>query len=106
VRSVARLIVPTVLCLGLAACAACGWYKDGASAQALERDLRDCQVLANELAARPNPSDASAPPVALDRRFGAQVEGPIRPTEARLRGQQLVNSCMRDKGYGFEPAAR
>jgi hypothetical protein len=92
-----------LLILGLAACAgASGWHKPGSDAEVLKRDLGDCQALAYDKVARTSPP---APPVTLDRRFG-NLEGPDRSTESRLRELQLVDSCMRDKGYSLAPAAR
>lgn len=89
--------------LGLAACGgAGGWHKPGSDEQALKRDLGECQALAYDKVSRNSPP---APPVALDRRFG-NLEAPDRTTETRIREQQLVDGCMRDKGYSFEPAAR
>jgi len=92
-----------LLCLGLAACGgAGGWQKPGADAGALKRDLGDCQALAYDKVSRTGPP---APPIALDPRFG-NLEAPDRSTESRIREQQLVDGCMREKGYSFEPAAR
>lgn len=92
-----------LVCLGLAACGgAGGWHKPGADAGALKRDLGDCQALAYDKVSRTSPQ---APSVALDRRFG-NLESPDRTTESRIREQQLVDSCMREKGYSLEPAAR
>lgn len=89
--------------LGLAACGgAVGWHKPGSDAEALKRDLGECQALAYDKVSRTSPP---APPVALDRRFG-NLEAPDRTAESRIREQQLVDSCMRDKGYSLEPAAR
>lgn len=91
-----------LLILGLAACGGGGWHKPGSDAEAMKRDLGDCQALAYDKVSRTSPP---APPVALDRRFG-NLEAPDRTTESRIREQQLVDGCMRDKGYSFEPAAR
>lgn len=92
-----------LLVLGLAACGgAGGWHKPGSDAEAQKRDLGECQALAHDKVSRTSPV---APPVALDRRFG-ELEAPDRTTESRIREQQLVDSCMRDKGYSFEPTAR
>lgn len=92
-----------LLILGLAACGgAVGWHKPGADAEAMKRDLGDCQALAFDKVSRTSPP---APPVALDRRFG-NLEAPDRTTESRIREQQLVDSCMREKGYALEPADR
>lgn len=92
-----------LISLGLAACGgAGGWHKPGSEPEVLKRDLGDCQALAYDKVSRASPP---APSVALDRRFG-NLEAPDRTTEIRLREQQLVDSCMREKGYSFEPAAR
>lgn len=88
--------------LGLAACGGGGWRKPGSDAETLKRDLGDCQALAFDRVSRTAPP---VPPVAMDRRFG-NLEAPDRTTEARIREQQLVDSCMQEKGYSFEPAAR
>ena len=89
--------------LGLAACGgAGGWHKPGVDAEAQKRDLGECQAFAFDKVSRTTPP---APPVALDRRFG-NLEAPDRTTEARIREQQLVDGCMREKGYSFEPPAR
>ncbi|MGQ0510755.1 MAG: hypothetical protein ACT4P9_09090 [Betaproteobacteria bacterium] len=92
-----------LLVLALAACGGgVGWHKAGSDAETLKRDLGDCQALAYDKVSR---SSAPAPSVALDRRFG-NLDAPDRTTEARIREQQLVDGCMREKGYSFEPAAR
>lgn len=92
-----------MMILGLAACGGAGvWHKPGSEPEVLKRDLGDCQALAYDKVSRTAPP---APPVALDRRFG-NLEAPDRTTESRIREQQLVDSCMREKGYSFEPAAR
>lgn len=104
-RKIVRPIPTAVLLavLGLAACGgAGGWLKPGVDAEAAKRDLGECQALAFDKVSRTTPP---APPVAMDRRFG-DLEAPDRTTESRIREQQLVDSCMRDKGYSFEPAAR
>lgn len=89
--------------LGLAACGgAGGWHKPGSDAEAQKRDLGECQALAYDKVSRTSPP---APPVALDRRFG-NLESPDRTTESRIRELQLVDGCMREKGYSLEPAAR
>lgn len=89
--------------LGLAACGgAGGWHKPGSDAEAMKRDLGDCQALAFDKVSR---TSHPAPPVALDPRFG-NLGAPDRTTESRIREQQLVDSCMREKGYSLEPAAR
>lgn len=99
-----RATSPAVLLtiLGLAACGGGGWHKPGSDAETLKRDLGDCRALAFDKVSRASPP---VPPVALDRRFG-NLEAPDRSTESRIREQQLVDSCMREKGYGFGPAAR
>jgi hypothetical protein len=101
VRSAHPFIALTAL--ALAACAEGGWRKAGADAETLKGDLGACQSLAYDKVSRQAPA---APPVALDNRFGGHADGPIRRTDSRIREQQLVDGCMREKGYSFEPVPR
>lgn len=96
----ATVLLPILV---LAACGGAGsWHKPGSDADTLKQDLGDCRALAQDTVSRTSPP---APPVALHRGFG-DLEGPTRTTENRIREQQLVDGCMREKGYGLEPAAR
>jgi hypothetical protein len=95
-----------VLVLALAAgCAQTGatWQKAGVDPEDLKSDLGACQALAQQTYDRMAPA---APPVTLDPRLG-HADNVMRPTDSRIRQQQMVDRCMRDKGYRFEtPVAR
>jgi hypothetical protein len=88
--------------LSLGGCAETGatWQKAGTDAETLRSDLGGCQATAEQTYQRIAPA---APPVTLNPRLGADPS--IRATDLRIRQQQMVDSCMREKGYRFEPPA-
>ena len=91
-----------VLVLALAtACAETGstWQKPGADPEVLKADFGACHALAEQTY---NRMGTAAPPVTLNPRLG-HADQPIRPTESRIKQQQMVDTCMREKGYRFEP---
>jgi hypothetical protein len=99
-RNAAVLLLLTALVGG---CAEGGWHKPGADPDRVREDFGACRALAHERMARATP--APAPPVKLDPRFGT-TETTGTASEQRLQEQQLIDSCMREKGYRFVPAAR
>jgi hypothetical protein len=98
--SVAPLVLAALAAL-LAGCAETGstWQKPGADPENLKSDLGACHALADQTYGR---MATAAPPVALNPRLG-HADQPIRPTESRIKQQQMVDTCMREKGYRFEP---
>ena len=91
-----------VLVLTLTAgCAETGatWQRPGADPETVKSDFGACHALAEQTYQR---MGTAAPPVTLNPRLG-HADQPIRPTESRIRQQQMVDTCMREKGYRFEP---
>jgi hypothetical protein len=91
-----------VLVLALAtACAETGspWQKAGSDPETQKSDLGSCQTLAHQTYARQAPV---APPTTLGSAIGG-AHGGISPMDTRIKQQQMVDSCMREKGYRFEP---
>ena len=95
----ARLLL---VAFALASCAEVGWHKAGGDAAALPNDLANCRVFAQGRISR-----TLGPPVpaSTDPRFGADMTQ--RSGAARLiEEQELVDRCMREKGYTLVPAGR
>ncbi len=91
-----------LLTLALVSCTPTVWNKPGTDPETQKADFGACHALAQEKIARPAPQ---APSVQLSPIFGS-LDGPIRPADRSLDQQQLVDTCMRGKGYRLEPVAR
>ena len=75
------------------------WAKPGADPATLARDTAGCRALGSETITR-----RYGPPVPgrPDARFGPETSLP-GPADRRLLEQQVVDRCMRDKGYALVP---
>ena len=84
-----------------AGCAETGspWQKPGTDVEKQRSDLGSCQTQAHQTYARQAPV---APPTTLGSAVGG-AHGGISPMDTRIKQQQMVDSCMREKGYRFEP---
>src|SRR5262245_969464 len=92
----------------IGACAELHWQKPGTSQAELDQELEQCRQ-----DARLQASHEVLPMVASPQTIGGNPQGrPIvvqshqRDAERLLREQELMRSCMRDRGYALVPAAR
>ena len=96
------------LALLLAGCAAPQWAKEGASAEQLERDLKECQDAAfKEVNSRPHGYATMGPAVLAppsERRLNAYPGTFADPHGDRFAEElRLENDCMRSRGYQQAP---
>ena len=90
----------------IAACADLRWHKDGADAQALERDLAECRQQAHFQAERQAvPTMPGSRIIGVDR-LGRPVLGqPERlDSDRAMVEHDLARHCMGRKGYRLVPA--
>ncbi len=92
-----------VLALALSACAAGGdWAKDGATEEELARDLAVCRDQAASVTGRDRRIDqdirASRAGSSLSTNFGT-FRDEVRDVRFEQRFDDLVESCMRGRGY-------
>ena len=96
----------------LAGCAPTQWTRQDASAEQLQRDLKECRDSAFwEAQGRPFAFQHIGPMVVQDstgRRFLVYPAGPFAdPYGDRFMEEgRLAASCMRNRGYQLEPAPK
>ncbi len=88
--------------LALGGCTRLHWAKPGADDEAAREDLDGCRALARAHAARM--ADPGLSPT-VDPRFGSITPQPRR-VEQPLVEAELLEACMREKGYRLVPAER
>jgi len=80
----------------LAACSTAQWDKPGATAEAIDADLRSCSTAAQSFSTLPQPRTTST---------GAEIQPhpTDRDADRQLQLAQRQQECMRQKGYVLKP---
>ena len=103
----ARLLRLSTLFLAAAA-AGCGsvvWQKAGVDEAGTAQDLRSCQREAQVNITRLYGPPVPAQSLGVNPRFGIESPRPS-PADRMLQEQQVVERCMRDRGYTLVPAPK
>jgi hypothetical protein len=105
-RTCLHLLVLHLTSILIASCAELNWQKPGANQTDVDRELAQCRQ-----DARLQASHEILPMVASPQMVGGDPQGhPIvvqshqRDAERLLRAQELMRSCMRDRGYVLGPS--
>ncbi len=88
----------------ISGCATLEWHKDGATAEIRDRDLASCLAKAQAEARR---FDNPPPPqVAVDAQGRViAVQPPRQDSQRFLAEQDLLRSCMQERGYRLRESA-
>jgi len=100
-RSVTTRLFALSVALLLAACGEVRWVRQGADNISVTNDLAACRLTAQQSGER---MYGPQMPTTGHPWLGASTEP--SPADRRMREQESVNRCMRDKGYALVPVER